>query len=381
MTERTSSAAAMEVPRRVGVARIHHSAVVSAYRERDRQLRSLGYDVLLGSPQRWNEGGRVVVLDRGEDHFVRVVATLGSHPYRFAYRPVALARFLWRARQAGVKLLDVHEEPASLAVAEIRLLRRFLLPGVPLTLYSAQNILKRYPLPFRRFERSALREATAIYICNAEAGEVLRHKGFRGKLAQIPLGVDVDRFTPDAAPERTSRPLHVGYVGRLEAHKGVDVALRAIARLKAVTMDVVGDGPARRSLELLNHDLGLEPRVHFSGFAQNTDIHALYRCFDVVVVPSLVFPNWVEQFGRVAIEAMASGVAVVATRTGALPDVVGDGGVLVPPGDDAALAQALIELSEPEHRHAVAARGREIALSCSWSAVARAHAELYESVL
>ena len=67
----------------------------------------------------------------------------------------------------------------------------------------------------------------------------------------------------------------------------------------------------------------------------------MYRRFDVVVVPSLETPSWVEQFGRVAVEAMASGVVVVASRSGSLPEVVGEAGVLVPPGDVGALADAL----------------------------------------
>ena len=71
------------------------------------------------------------------------------------------------------------------------------------------------------------------------------------------------------------------------------------------------------------------------------ELAGVYRRFDVVAVPSLETPSWIEQFGRVAVEAMASGVAVVASDSGSLPEVVADAGILVPPGDVGALAGAL----------------------------------------
>src|SRR5699024_8858578 len=69
---------------------------------------------------------------------------------------------------------------------------------------------------------------------------------------------------------------------------------------------------------------------------------------DVLVVPSLPTPGWVEQFGRVAVEAMASGVPVIASRSGALPDVVSGAGLLVEPADAQALRQALAEAAQPQ---------------------------------
>ena len=84
------------------------------------------------------------------DEQVRAVRTFGRHPFRFAYDPVGL----WRALRAGpVDVLDIHEEPASLATFEVRVLARLARVRAPVCLYSAQNLPKRYPLPFRWFER------------------------------------------------------------------------------------------------------------------------------------------------------------------------------------------------------------------------------------
>ena len=180
------------------VLRIYHSGVVAAWRVRDTELARQGAAVTLVSPLRWNEGGEVVELD--PDPHVVPARTWGTHPFTFVYDP----RPLWRAlRSARWDVIDVHEEPASLAVFEVLLLARLAGRGrVPVCLYCAENTEKRYPWPFRWFERRALRRAAAVHTCNDEAGRILRRKGFSGRIVNLGLGVDVDRFAGDAPSAR-----------------------------------------------------------------------------------------------------------------------------------------------------------------------------------
>ncbi len=367
------------------VVHISRSGVIREWRERDRALRRQGADLVLVSASRWNEGGAVVELDASDEEFPVVAArTWGSHPNLFVYDP----RPIWRVLRARpVDVVDAHEEPCSLAAAEIGLLRRLLQPSAPLVLYSAQNIFKRYPWPFRMLERMALAMASGAYVCNEEAGRILRAKGFRGRVALLPLGVDVDRFTPGTAGGVDHTPsgrrgLRIGYVGRLEARKGVEVILEAMAEEPDWSLQVVGEGEHRGFLQGQAKDLDLEGRVEFRGHVAQQELVGLYRTFDVVVVPSLPTPSWEEQFCRVAVEAMASGVPVVASATGALPEVVADGGLLFPPGDVAALRQALRELTrDPPRRHELGRRGRARSRLFSWEAVAEGQRALYDAVL
>ena len=350
-----------------------HHAVVSAWRERERRLRALGWNVELFSARRWNEGGRTLDLRPEQDAFVHGVGTLGRHPIAFLYDP----RPLWRALRAGPDLIDLHEEPYALATAEVLLLRALQRSEVPYVLYSAQNIEKRYPPPFRWFEAYALRHAAAAYVVNTEAGEILRRKGLAGPAALIPLGVDLDDFRPAGRSAPRTPPV-VGYVGRLEAHKGVDTLLRAAAERPGWRLRVSGDGVERSALEALARELGLGERVEFQGFASGSELSARYRDLDVLVVPSLPTPSWLEQFGRVAVEAMASGVPVVASRTGALPDVVADAGVLVEPGDAGELARAVDRVLEPAEWSRLRDAGLARAQEYTWERVARSHGALYE---
>lgn len=356
------------------VMRVAHHAVVSAWRDRERGLRALGARVELFSARRWNEGGRETDLDPEGERWVHGVATLGSHPNAFVYDP----RRLWRGLRARPDILDLHEEPFALATAEILALRGLAGSRAPYILYSAQNIEKRYPLPFRWFERYALRHAAGAYVCNVEAGEILRRKGLRGPAALIPLGVDVDRFSPRERSAPGDRPV-VGYVGRLERHKGVDVLLRAAAVRPTWHLRITGDGPAREELHALAVELGIIDRVDFLGFAAGADLAERYRELDVLAVPSRPVPGWLEQFCRVAVEAMASGVPVVASRSGAIPDVVGESGVLVEPDDPDLLAAGVDSslASWTEFR----AQGLAASQEYTWERVAVLHEELYRRVV
>ncbi|MGA0567128.1 glycosyltransferase [Rathayibacter sp. KR2-224] len=359
------------------VLRIAHHAVVSAWRQRERELRRLGVDVELVSSKVWNEGGRDVALEPGGDDFVRGAATVGGHPSVFAYDP----RPIWRAIGERPDLIDLHEEPNSLATAEVLLIGRLRRSTAPYVLYSAQNIRKRFPIPFRWLERAALHGASGAYVCNVEAGEILTAKGLGGPAVHIPLGVDVRTFAPaDRVPPADGSKV-VGYVGRLEPHKGVDVLLRAAAGHEDWQVRLTGDGPQRAELEALSVQLGMAHRVHFLGFASGPELADRYRELDVLAVPSLARATWLEQFCRVAVEAMASGVPVVASDTGAIPDVVGDAGLLVPSADPRRLADAIARALEPTCWADLRARGLQRSVRFTWENVASMQKAMYESVL
>src|SRR4029079_10921457 len=107
--------------------------------------------------------------------------------------------------------------------------------------------------------------------------------------------------------------------------------IKAIASIPEVELIVHGDGSTVDELRELTTRLGCRERVRFVGFVDHDRLPARYRDVDIVAVPSLRTTRWVEQFGRVAVEAMACGVPVVASDDGALREVVGGAGLLVAP--------------------------------------------------
>jgi len=151
----------------------------------------------------------------------------------------------------------------------------------------------------------------------------------------------------------------VGWIGRMTAVKRTDIVLRSFRRLKDEGVDavlcMVGDGPDRRSVEDLAGELGVMRDSLFPGYQE--DVGPFFAAFDVFVLPS---GN--EGTPVTAIEALASGCPVVATRVGGVPDVVTDGeaGFLVEPGDVEELAARLSQLAnDPGLRTQMSAAGRE----------------------
>ncbi|TLP97044.1 glycosyltransferase [Nesterenkonia salmonea] len=357
------------------VLRVAHHGVVTPWRQRERELRKQHVDVTLVSAKRWNEGGKNIDLHAGQDHFVTGVRTFGTHPNAFVYSPVPL----WKLLGQRWDLIDLHEEPFSLAAAQVLAMRRLRGLRTPFVLYSAQNIYKRYPVPFRWFERYALRRTAGVYVCNSEAGEILQRKGLRAPARLIGLGTDVSVFTPSER-QRPQTPVRVGFAGRLESHKGAHVLLTAISEAPQYQLDIAGDGPQRPELEALADTLGIADQVAFRGHLGD-QLPDFYRELDVLVVPSLPTPGWLEQFGRVVIEAFASGVPVIASRTGALQDVVADAGILVEPGDPQAIREALAVVTDTVRWSTLRDAGLHRAQQFDWPSIATEQLTFYQEAL
>jgi glycosyltransferase involved in cell wall biosynthesis len=127
---------------------------------------------------------------------------------------------------------------------------------------------------------------------------------------------------------------------------------------------VVGTGPAQEELEGLAERLGIAGRVTWLGALPRQRVEGIWPQLDCVVLSSRTAPRWVEAMPRAAIEAMAHGVAVVASAAGALPEIVGSAGIVVPEDDVVALAEALQRLhDDPTERERLAAAGRRRVMS------------------
>ena len=177
-----------------------------------------------------------------------------------------------------------------------------------------------------------------------------------------PLDTDAHRAAR-AAFDLPEEEVVVAFIGRLELEKGLGDVVRALASLggKAPFLAVWGAGHDGSHLQRLAAERGV--RVAFRHALAHPEVARAMSAVDILVVPSRTTPNWKEQFGRVVVEGMLVETPVVAYDSGALPEVVGDGGLLVPEGDIHSLAETIVRLTgDAQLRAAVGARGRASAL-------------------
>jgi glycosyltransferase involved in cell wall biosynthesis len=179
--------------------------------------------------------------------------------------------------------------------------------------------------------------------------------------------------------------MRVGFVGRLEPYKGGTIAIRAFlaaAPTGDAELAVIGDGTEAESMRAAVGEAAASDRVVFTGALSQAETLKRIGDLDVMLVPSLTTPTWKEQFGRVAVQAMAAGVAVIASDSGSLREVVGDAGMLVPEGDLEAFTGALRALlGDPDHRVRLGELGRRRATEkFSWEAVAAGADEMYRAM-
>jgi glycosyltransferase involved in cell wall biosynthesis len=269
-----------------------------------------------------------------------------------------VARWL---REEGADLVHAHLPLAGVAA---RLAGR--LAGVPVV-YTEHNLQERYHPWTRRANRWTWRlQERAVAVSDEVAASIRRHLGTRVPVVVVRNGIEVGRPAPP--PERLAElrrrldlpagaPV-VGTVAVLRLQKRLDLWLEAARRVLAARPEtrflVVGDGPLRGGLEAEAARLGIAPAVRFAGLQE--DVPSFLALLDLFLMSSEF-----EGLPLALLEAMAAGVAVVATAVGGIPEVLGrDGaGVLVPFGDPAALADAVLALlADPPRRERLAAAGR-----------------------
>jgi phosphatidylinositol alpha-1,6-mannosyltransferase len=230
-----------------------------------------------------------------------------------------------------------------------------------------------------------LRGASAVFANSYNTKSVLTGFGVDADMVYVVYpGVDCERFRPDVdgtdvrARHGLTNDLVVLSVGRLQARKGHDVAIRALARLSreipTLKYLIVGAGEERPALDALVRELELDDRVIFAGEIGDDELPRYYAASDIFLLANRIEQGDFEGFGIVFLEAAASGKVVIGGTTGGVAEAVADGetGLLVDAADVGAVQAALQALARsPERRQAMGAAGRTRAqIHFTWEAAA-----------
>ncbi len=308
-------------------------------------------------PPYWRDERGVIPLERTHTHgYDLIVLPLALQGHFHLYFFPGLSKLIQRLQP---DLVHIDEEPYN--VATLLGLRSARQINAKTAFFTWQNIERRYPVPFSWIEAYSYRNTDLAIAGNQEAAQVLRRKGFARPVQVIPqFGVDPESFCPSEKPPLSGAPFRVGYAGRLVTEKGLPLLLQAVAGLEGDwELVILGGGPLRETLEAQTKQIGISKRVTFQPSRPSSQLPEFYRQLDLFVLPSISRPNWKEQFGRVLIEAMASGVPVVGSTSGEIPQIIGDAGLLFPEGDVQALRSQIDSMRrDPGRRADFARRGR-----------------------
>lgn len=342
-----------------------------------------------------------------QDRFDLYLAAPASSDLSMALRPFTRKAFVieldencnplqnWRVicslaqiiRQEKIDLVHTHGVRAGIMGQAAALLARCR--KVVATIHNMHNTTSPFSTLLCALQSSLMRISVSHTITVSEAIKCeLEKMGLpQEKMTVIYNGIDTDQFLPSGGISRSTLGIPdnmpvIGTVARLEPTKGIKYLLEAAYLIDkeydSVYFLIVGDGPERESLQQQARMLGIEERVIFYGFRR--DIPSLLPLFDIAAIPSLR-----EGLSIFCLEALASGRPVVASAVGGLPEIIHPGktGLLVPPGDPEALAEALVVLlKNREMAASLGSQGKEIVVqyfTCS-NMIERTR-EIYRMVL
>jgi glycosyltransferase involved in cell wall biosynthesis len=294
---------------------------------------------------------------------VRTIA-LGSTRYA---DPGAILRLRRELHRAAPDIVHAHMPPAELYTRIVLGLR----PRQPLVISKHIDRFRFYPGPGSDWlERWSASPAAAVICISHAVHDYFAERWpttLRRKLVTIHYGLEAISSSDAEGAARELRKdwgvrdneVLFGIAARFVEQKSIDTLLRAFAMLlqstsEPVRLAIVGRGPLEANLRALASELGIQDQVVWGGF--QTNIPAVMRAFDVFVLSSIY-----EGFGLVLLEAMEASRPIIASGVSAIPEVVADGttGLLVPPQQPAALAEAMGQLLDPAVRARMAAEGRK----------------------
>ncbi len=247
--------------------------------------------------------------------------------------------------------------------------------------YQCAQVKRRFPrkflistswetIPFnnektgsKKFIKKFVQKYTDLYICHSiKAKQALLFEGVdKSRVIHMHLGIDVERFTPSSAHEKI-----IIFVGRLVPEKGPLVLLEAfrqiVVRYPEYRLLYVGSGPLKSTIIAKARKYKLSNKITSMKSSYNT-IDQLYRKAALFVLPSISSATWEEQYGMVLLEALASGLPIIGTDSGAIPEIIGRAGFIIPQNNEEALAtQMETLLGQPKllYKHATLSRERAL---------------------
>lgn len=298
-------------------------------------------------------GGQKIYLEKKQDPNYTIIPVQSY--YSGKWNSYIIKKFRKYIKEIKPDIVYIEEEYWTNVAWQMARVKR-MPPKAKIVLFTWENIFHdwlregksiyqkiRFAL-FYMIEKKVLSYVDAIIAGNKEASLVAQKKGFTKSIEIVPqFGVDMNYFKKKNSDWlkmelALERRFVVGYIGRIAKEKGIEDLIKVAVVFSKQTIPyvkflVIGNGPYKQEAQELVRTLGLEERFVFVPSVDFNFIVDYYSLMDVMVIPSRTTPEWKEQFGRTIIEAMSCGIPVIGSDSGAIPEVVGDAGLIFREGD------------------------------------------------
>ncbi|MBE9201467.1 MULTISPECIES: hormogonium polysaccharide biosynthesis glycosyltransferase HpsO [unclassified Nodularia (in: cyanobacteria)] len=381
-----------------------HSYIVDLNCEKLRALAQLkpGIEVTVVVPKTWKPGGvqnKIITTEyRDEGNFKIVPISNFSQNHQglltFGTDLISLLR------EFRPQIIQVEQGSRGLAYTQMIVLNQLLGLKAKNIFFTWWNLPYELKFPIALLEKFNLNHSHGIISGNQDGAEVLRERGYQGKIKVMPqLGVDERLFMPQKQPELADKldinsdDFVVGFVGRFVPEKGLLTLLQALLTIlnKPWKLLLLGRGELQVELIKITTENNIRERVIVVESVPHDQVVNYINLMNTLVLPSettykfktLTAVGWKEQFGHVLIEAMACKVPVIGSDSGEIPHVIGDAGLVFPEGDIPALANCLIQLMEkPDFAESMAEKGYEKAMNkYTNQALAQQQFEFYQELI
>lgn len=272
-------------------------------------------------------------------------------------------------------IIHAIEEPWTLCVLQIILWKKIFKKKTKIMFTTFENLSRKHTHLYNKWiEGFNLKHSDLAMTLDGGMKSILQNKGFKKEIQIIPgfayLGVNTDVYkkmdVSNLKKQLSLNKFTIGYSGRFQKEKGVQVLLKAAAKLKQdYQLLLLGWGQYKPDIEILIKELGLSDKTRIIDEKLGSKIVSYLNCMDLLVVPSLTTPEWKEQFGRVVPEAMACEIPVIASDSGSLPYVIKDAGLIFKEGDVKDLKEKIeLVMGDKKFRKALVKKGLKRAKQC-----------------
>lgn len=313
---------------------IDKTAGLAASHERHQAIATMpNVELHVLGPKHWIENGRAVHWQPPAD--TKYSVHFGSVFFKDKYARACYYSGLIKAlRSSKPNVIQLFEEPWSFTAAQTLMAAKVYFPQAKFLFYTWENIARGWDYPsrggflYRMIDRAMHKHSHGAICATKQAEQVLLQKGYTKPTSVITYGIPDFFLTAPTKTRSQNNSFMVGYVGRLLKMKGVDLLLHAVQKIPHINLMIIGSGSDEPEFKALASQLNIQDRVHWIAPVAETELPSYLRQMDVLVLPSRTTPGWMEQLGRVLIEAMAVGIPVIGSSSGAIPEVIGNAGLV-----------------------------------------------------